>query len=132
MAANNSQDYGSLPEAVSPPKSSKRAMASVVAAVMMFAAGAAALTSKTTATAPAALIGGTAYDGSGVTWDCSAINSYVATSNGISSGTIESVGFSVTGNGQTLKNGNGSGRGRGCGEEHGSHRPSTTEANESG
>ena len=104
MAAN-SQDYGSLPEAVSPPKSSKRAMASVVAAVMMFAAGVAALTSKTTVAAPTALLGGTAYDGSGVTWDCSAINSYVAASNGISSGSIESAGFSTTANGQTLKDG---------------------------
>jgi len=62
MAAN-SQDYGSLPEAHSPPKSSKRAMASVVAAAMLLAAaGAAALNFKTTA-APAALA---AYDGSGV------------------------------------------------------------------
>ena len=66
MAAN-SQDYGSLPEAVSPPKSSKRAMASVVAAFMMFAAGAAAALNSKTATAPAALA---AYDGSGVRSPC--------------------------------------------------------------
>ena len=80
----------------------RRFVASALVAGMLCAG--AALNSKTAA-APTALLGGTAYDGSGVTWDCSAINSYVATSNGISSGTIESVGFSVTGNGQTLKNG---------------------------
>ena len=65
MAAN-SQNYGSLPEIMptSAPKASKmRAIASVAVAVMMFAAGAAALNSKTTATAPAALV---EYDGSGV------------------------------------------------------------------
>ena len=65
-----STDYGSTtsPEDLSPLKSSKRALASVVVAVLLFAAaGAAALNSKTTATAPTALLGGTAYDGSGVT-----------------------------------------------------------------
>ena len=86
------------------PKESKRAGAIVVAAVlMMFAAGAgaAALSSKT-ATAPAALA---AYDGSGVTWDCAVPDSQVAASNGASSGTIESAGFSVKGNGKTLDSG---------------------------
>ena len=84
MAAN-SQNYGSLPEIMptSAPKTSKRrAIASVAVAVMMFAAGAAALNSKTTATAPAALV---EYDGSGVTWDCAVPDSQVATSNGASS-----------------------------------------------
>ena len=73
MAAN-SQNYGSLPEIVptSAPKTSKRrAIASVAVAVMMFAAGAAALNSKTTATAPAALV---EYDGSGVTSQVSLYN----------------------------------------------------------
>ena len=86
------------------PKESKRAGAIVVAAVlMMFAAGAgaAALSSKT-ATAPAALA---AYDGSGVAWDCAVPDSQVAASNGASSGTIESAGFSVKGNGKTLDSG---------------------------
>merc|ERR1719282_488833 len=70
---------------------------------MMFAAGAgaAALSSKT-ATAPAALA---AYDGSGVAWDCAVPDSQVAASNGASSGTIESAGFSVKGNGKTLDSG---------------------------
>ena len=92
MAAN-SQNYGSLPEIVptSAPKTSKRrAIASVAVAVMMFAAGAAALSSKTTATAPAALV---EYDGSGVTWDCAVPDSQVAASNGPASGTIESAGY---------------------------------------
>ena len=104
MAAN-SQNYGSLPEIMptSAPKTSKRrAIASVAVAVMMFAAGAAALNSKTTATAPAALA---AYDGSGVTWDCAVPDSQVAASNGASSGTIESAGFTVTGNGEMLDSG---------------------------
>ena len=100
MAAN-SQGYGSL---TTPKSSKKRALASVgVAVMMMFAAGAAALASKTTATAPAALA---AYDGSGVTWDCAVPDSQVAASNGASSsGTIESAGFTVTGNGETLDSG---------------------------
>lgn len=59
----------------------------------------AALNSKT-ATAPAALA---AYEGSGVTWDCGAPDSYVAASYGDSSGSIEDAGFSAKGNGKTLK-----------------------------
>ena len=91
--------YATIPKesVAAAPKESKRAGAIVVAAVlMMFAAGAgaAALSSKT-ATAPAALA---AYDGSGVTWDCAVPDSQVAASNGASSGTIESAGFSVKGN----------------------------------
>ena len=102
-----STDYGSTtsPEDLSPPKSSKRALASVVVvAVLLFAAaGAAALNSKTKATAPTALA---AYDGSGVAWDCAVPDSQVAASNGASSsGTIESAGFTVTGNGETLDSG---------------------------
>ena len=99
--------YETIPKESEPlvaaaPKESKRASAIVVAAVlMMFAAGAAALNSKT-ATAPAALA---AYDGSGVAWDCAVPDSQVAASNGASSGTIESAGFTVTGNGKTLDSG---------------------------
>ncbi len=92
-----STDYGSttLPEDLSPPTSSKRALASVVVAVLLFAAaGAAALNPKTTATAPTALA---AYDGSGVAWDCAVPDSQVAASNGPASGTIESAGYILSG-----------------------------------
>ena len=93
-----STDYGStaLHEDLSPPKSSKRALASVVVvAVLLFAAaGAAALNSKTKATAPTALA---AYDGSGVAWDCAVPDSQVAASNGPASGTIESAGYILSG-----------------------------------
>ena len=40
-----------------------------------------------------------------VTWDCAVPDSQVAASNGASSGTIESAGFSVKGNGKTLDSG---------------------------
>ncbi|CAH0372322.1 unnamed protein product [Pelagomonas calceolata] len=77
-------------------------MASVVAAVMLLAAAGAAALNFKTATAPTALA---AYDGSGVTWDCAVPDSQVAASNGPSSGTIESAGFTLTGNGETLDSG---------------------------
>ena len=91
--------YATIPKESEPlaPKESKRTGAIVVAAVLiMFAAGAgaAALNSKTTATAPAALV---EYDGSGVTWDCAVPDSQVAASNGPASGTIESAGYILSG-----------------------------------
>ena len=75
----------------------RRLVAIALVAGVLFAG--AALNSKT-ATAPAALA---AYEGSGVTWDCGAPDSYVAASYGGSSGSIESAGFSAKGNGKTLK-----------------------------
>ena len=95
MATYETIPKESEPLVAAAPKESKRTGAIVVAAVlMMFAAGAgaAALSSKRKATAPAALA---AYDGSGVAWDCAVPDSQVAASNGASSGTIESAGFTV-------------------------------------